>query len=544
MRRVVEIDPVLVPDLCLSVEQERRDGVEACLARSLGLTAEDIAAVELQRRSLDARRRRFTVRIRALVTLRDAGARARALSAGAEPAPPAPDDEDSALLRGLRPGSEALEAPPVIVGCGPAGLFAAWLLGRYGYRPIVLERGRAVQRRVRDVRSFEGGGAFDPESNILFGEGGAGTFSDGKLTCRTRSSLRQLILQVMVDCNAPRDILYQFKPHIGTDRLRAVLVHLRRRLAEDGVSVRFESRVDDLLCDGDGRLRAFRLASGEEIPCRAALLGIGHSARDTYRMLAERGLAMEAKPFQLGLRIEHPQELIDRFRYGRRAEELSLPTAEYALKTRLKAGPNLYSFCMCPGGTIVPSVSQPGFLCTNGMSRRKRDSGWANSGLVYTFAPPGGALAGVEAQEVIERLAYEEGSDYRVPAQRAHDFLAGRKSPASSLSSTYPLGHVPADLRALLPGDGPRLMRLALERFERQCRGFASKEAILVGPESRGSAPLRIVRDPETRASTSHPGLYPIGEGAGYAGGIISAALDGLRSARVIIERFAPLAGG
>jgi len=535
--------PRIILDLDLPVSYESDDALKRIVANRLGMGADELRSVQLLRRSLDARRRRFRYRARVEVELADAACRERALQRpGAGPLPGAPQVPDQRIVEGLQRGNRSLGAPPLIVGSGPAGLFAAWLLSEYGFQPIVLERGNRVEQRVRDVRRFEQSGEFDPESNILFGEGGAGTFSDGKLTCRTKSPVKRALFQLMVDCKAPEDILYQAKAHIGTDRLRAVLVHLRRLLEARGVQFRFATRMDDLILDEAGAIRGLRLQDGEELLSEVVLLGIGHSARDSYAMLQDRGVEMAFKPFQLGLRIEHPQPFVDGFRYGAEALGLQLPTAEYSVKAKA-LGTELFSFCMCPGGTIVPSVSQPGFLSTNGMSRRNRDSGWANSGLVYTvdLKETDGidALAGVRLQERLEARAFEMGVGYQVPTQRASDFLAQRLS-KGLVETTYPLGHVMADLREFLPGIGASLMGEALKTFQRRFPGFAGNDAVLVGPETRGSAPLRMPRELDSRESVSTPGLYPIGEGAGFAGGIVSAALDGVRSARVIVEAFAP----
>lgn len=539
-------DVLLVPDLTVDVRYEEQGGLTALIADRLGISADAIADLTLLRRSLDARRRRFHYRVRAELVIPDAGARKRALrSKHARPPEVEKRVDDHAILDGLTPGTRSLDHRPVIIGTGPSGLFAAWLLAEYGFAPIVLERGRRVEKRVKDVRDFEQGGDFREDSNILFGEGGAGTFSDGKLTCRTRSPIKPLILELMIACSAPAEIAWQAKAHVGTDRLRAVLVHLRRRLVAKGVEFRFESCMEDLILDSEGRIAGVRLAGGEDLKTESVFLGIGHSARDTYRRLLERGIAMEFKPFQLGLRVEHRQEQVDRFRYGGDAAGLHLPTAEYSLKAgRLCGDRQLYSFCMCPGGHIVPSVNEAGTLCTNGMSRHARASGWANSGLVYTVREQDlervHPLAGVELQERIERRAYAMGAPYEVPAQTIDDFLAARLSDPARLESSYPLGHVAADLRELLPAGGPELMRRGLQRFEGIWRGFTGSGGLLVGPESRGSSPVRIPRDDDSRESTSTPGLYPMGEGAGYAGGIMSAALDGIRSARKLIEARAP----
>jgi uncharacterized protein len=536
---------LIIPNITASVHYEKEGGLGLLLARWLDLPEDSFEQFRLLRLSLDARRRKFSYKMRAEVLFKDAKTAKAVLKSGKATLPSIQKagSSDHAVLKGLTPGSGILNKPPLIVGTGPAGLFAAWLLCQYGFRPILLERGRRVEQRIRDVRSFEQGGPFLNESNVLFGEGGAGTFSDGKLTCRTRSPLKQKLLELMVECSAPGEILYQSKAHIGTDRLRAVLIHLRRKLTEGGAIVRFESLVEELLLDSEGSVRGVRLQTGEELLSKAVLLGIGHSARDTYQMLYDKGVALEFKPFQLGLRVEHRQDSVDVFRYGGGAASLGLPTAEYALKTNKTAGQvEVFSFCMCPGGVIVPSISEAGSVCTNGMSRHRRDSGWANSGLVYTLTAEAigsdHALAGIHVQQEIEKIAFEMGRDYQLPAQRIPDFLKGRLSNDKNFSSTYPLGHVAADLRQLLPGPGRKIMAQGIKAFDRIWKGFAGPEALLVGPESRGSSPVRMPRDPESRESTSTSGLYPMGEGAGYAGGIMSAALDGVRTAQSVIEKY------
>jgi uncharacterized protein len=536
---------LVIPDITAPVHYKQEGGLSAVLANWLSMPESSFESIRLLRQSLDARHRKFCYRMRAEILFKDNKTASFALKSKKAILPKKQKEgsRDHGVINGLHPGPLSLSHPPIIVGTGPAGLFAAWLLAQYGFRPIVLERGRRVEQRIRDVRSFEKGGPFLDQSNVLFGEGGAGTFSDGKLTCRTRSPIKDILLQLMVDCTAPPEILYQSKAHIGTDRLRAVLVHLRKKLTAAGTTFRFEAQVDDLLLDDQGAVRGVKLQNGEELLSRIVLLGIGHSARDTYRMLHERGIDLEFKPFQLGLRVEHPQQSVDTFRYGGLAANLSLPTAEYAIKTnKTDSNREVFSFCMCPGGTIVPSVSSAGYMCTNGMSRHKRDSGWANSGLVYTLtAKDIGSehpLAGIQVQERIEKLAYEMGTNYQVPAQRIPDFLKGRVSKSQSLKSTYSLGHVAVDLRELLPGPGAKIMEQGVRAFDRIWRGFAGPEALLVGPESRGSSPVRMPRDSESRESTSTAGLYPMGEGAGFAGGIMSAALDGVRSAQSVIEKY------
>ena len=509
--------------------------LKARAAERLGLPADSIEEFRIARRSLDARHKK---RIRWVYTV-DAGvpdaevvAKRAGLAIAGEQNP----------LEGLQHGQETLPERPVVVGCGPAGIFAAYLLSLYGYSPLVLERGGAVRERVQDVQRLWKGGEHNPESNLLFGEGGAGTFSDGKLTCRTSSPLISSILQIMVENRAPENLLYEARPHIGTDRLRAVLVTLRKRMVEMGVEFRFNARMDDLRIE-NGALTGLQV--GEElIQTGPVLLGTGHSARDTYEMLRTRGVNMEFKPFQFGMRVEHPQELIDRDQYGDAFGHQNLGPAEYILvRDKNRKRRPVFSFCMCPGGVVLPSISEPEALCTNGMSNHKRNSGLANGGLVMTIGERevsgSDPLRGVEFQRLYERKAFIlGGSDYTAPAQSIPDFVRGIQS-GRTFETTYPNGYVEADLREMIPSSAARAIASTLKEFDRKLPGFGSDRGTITGPESRGSSPVRIVRDPDSFESISVKNLYPIGEGAGYAGGIISAALDGMKTAIAIIRRYA-----
>ncbi len=425
----------------------------------------------------------------------------------------------------------------VVVGMGPAGLFAALRLVRCGVSVTLVERGRPVEARVRDVRRFWTDGVLDPASNVQFGEGGAGTFSDGKLTTRVNNPWISLVLQTLVDCGAQPEILIQAKPHVGSDRLRLVLINFRKMLLASGVDIRFETRLTGL-ATGAGRVRAAILNDCDEVPCDSLVLAPGHSARDTYRMLAGSAVAMEPKPFAMGVRVEHPVELINRIQYGH-SRHPRLTAAEYALSWNdPESGRGVYSFCMCPGGEVVISSSEPEGVVVNGMSLRSRAGAYSNSALVVAVRREdfdgGDPLAGVRFQQYWENTAYREGGGgYRAPGQNLLAFMGSGNGP---LHSTCRPGVREVDLDRVLPSFVGQGLRRALPQFDRRMRGFLSREASLVGVETRTSAPLRIVRG-EDGQSVSHPGLYPAGEGAGYAGGIVSAALDGLRAAEHIVNQ-------
>jgi hypothetical protein len=398
-----------------------------------------------------------------------------------------------------------------------------------------------VRDRIDDVRAFDEGGPLDPESNYLFGEGGAGTFSDGKLTCRNSGPDVQRILQLFAECKGKPSVVYEHRPHLGSNRLPAVVKAMRRKIEALGGEVRFSCRVEDLDL-ADGRLRGLFTSSGY-LPAIVAMLAIGHSARDTYSMLLRRGVPMVQKPFQMGVRIEHSQELVNRIQYGSTYLEARLGAADYSLIAHGRH--DLFTFCMCAGGYIMPSVSEPGHFCTNGMSQSKHDSPFANSGLVVTVPTSefGGddVMAGVRLQQIYERKAFKAGrSEYRCPIQRAPDFLAGKLGHDVPPNS-YPRGAVPGAIADLVPPLLVDALRHGLPIMDRKWNGRFLSEATLVGPEARGSAPVRIVRDEVLRETPGIEGLYPVGEGAGYAGGIVSAAVDGLRSAKAILAKYARL---
>jgi uncharacterized protein len=459
-------------------------------------------------------------------------------------------------------GTLPLKHRPIVVGSGPAGLIAGYFLAEQGYQPIVLERGRAVRQRIQDVHRFDSGGMFEAESNYLFGEGGAGTFSDGKLTCRGSGPEVRRVLELFAECKGKPSILYDYRPHLGSNRLPAVVKAIRRRIEALGGEVRFTCRVEDLDLSssplpngGEGPgvrgIRGVATSSGY-IHADVVLLAIGHSARDTIEMLVRRGVPIVPKPFQMGVRIEQPQEIVNRIKYGAAPLETKLGAADYNLVAR---GPHdLFTFCMCAGGHIIPSVSEEGYFGTNGMSLSKRDSPFANSGLVVTVPVEhflgSDVLAGMRLQQHYEKKAFELGrGEYRCPIQNAKDFLAGSPSPSgrgvgvrgSLPACSYPRGLVLADIAEVVPPIIRDALLHGLPILDHRWHGKYLHEATLVGPESRGSSPIRIVRDDQTRETPGIAGLYPVGEGAGYAGGIVSAAVDGLRSALAVIVKHAPM---
>ena len=514
---------------------------EACLpekaAAALRVPPEEIKEFRILRKSLDARLKNrihfvCTVEISLL-----------------------PQNEERLLKESL-PGLKVEEAPskpvqtiflpkretryrPVVVGTGPAGLFAAWKLTQAGVPPLILERGREAPSRVKDVNRFWENGILDEESNVQFGEGGAGTFSDGKLYTRINDPRISEILEVWVRFGAPPEILYLQRPHIGTDRLRRVVPAMRQFLQEQGAEFRFQAKVTGLKIF-KGSLEGMVVNEKEEVEGPILFLAPGHSARDTYRMLQQAGVALEPKPLAIGLRIEHPQKLIDRSQYGPSAGHPRLPPAEYQLTYRTSKGRAVYSFCMCPGGAVIGTSSEKGTVVTNGMSFFRRNLPWANSALVVNAGNEdfGGEepLAGVDFQRKWEERAFQlGGGNFRAPAQSVLDFLK-RKGPASFPKTSFKPGITPARLDECLPGFVVESLRESIPYFDRKIHGFSSEEAVLIGVETRTSSPIRILRGDDSQSTNVH-GLFPIGEGSGYSGGIISSALDGMKAAEAWLKQ-------
>ncbi len=439
-----------------------------------------------------------------------------------------------------------LEERPVIIGMGPCGLFAGLILAQSGFKPIILERGKAVRERTQDTWGLWRKGKLNPESNVQFGEGGAGTFSDGKLHSQVKDPgyRGRKVLTEFVEAGAPAEIMYVSKPHIGTFRLVSMIEKMRARIIELGGEIRFSARVEDFEierdADGQGAMRAVVLADGTRIPSRHVVLAVGHSARDTFRHLYDRGVYIEAKPFSIGLRVEHPQHLIDQARFGPFAGHPALGAADYKLVHHCGNGRSVYSFCMCPGGTVVAATSEEGRVVTNGMSQYSRNERNANAALVVGITPekdyPGDPLAGIDFQRRWEEAAFQAGGGrYAAPAQKVGDFIAGRPSTVlGSVMPSYTPGIHLTDLSACLPEFAVTAIREALVAFGKQIRGFDMADALLTGVETRTSSPIRVTRDRQSYESLNTQGLYPAGEGAGYAGGILSAAIDGIEVAEAV----------
>lgn len=443
-------------------------------------------------------------------------------------------------------GNKKLKHRPVIIGSGPAGLFAGLILAKNGYKPVIFERGKSAEERTKAVHRFWDTGEFDPECNVQFGEGGAGTFSDGKLTTRIKDIRCLMVLDELVKAGAPGEIIYNYKPHIGTDILRVVVANIRNEIIELGGEVHFSSRLTGIKIS-EGAVFGITINNDSEVGCSALILAVGHSARDTMEMLQKSGVVLSPKPFAVGLRIEHKQDLIDEAQYGRFAQHPKLRSADYRLTYQSKRyNRPCYSFCMCPGGIVVAAASEENRLVTNGMSEYARDKENANSALVCGISPSdfGGIspLSGMEFQRRLEEGAFRlGGGGYKAPVQRVDDFINGRVSTKiGRVEPSYTRGYKFADLNECLPNYICDVIKEALISFDEKLKGFGSSDSILTGVETRTSSPVRIDRN-EICQSVGISGLYPAGEGAGYAGGIVTAAVDGIRAAEEIMKLYTPI---
>jgi uncharacterized FAD-dependent dehydrogenase len=507
----------------------------AILAR-LAIPDEDLLGYTIFRRSYDARKKSAIVLTYSFdVDVRDEAAVLQRLQ-GVRSVAPTPDTEYKFVAQ----APAHLKNRPIVIGTGPCGIFAGLILAQMGFRPIILERGKAVRERTKDTWGLWRKRTLEPESNVQFGEGGAGTFSDGKLYSQIKdpNHYGRKVLSEFVKADAPEEILYVSKPHIGTFRLVKMVELMRASIEALGGEFRFQQKVDDIDI-ADGQVRGVVLAGGEYIAADHVVLAIGHSARDTFQMLYDRGVHIEAKPFSVGFRIEHPQSLIDRCRFGPSAGHPILGAADYKLVHHCENGRAVYSFCMCPGGTVVAATSEPGRVVTNGMSQYSRNERNANSGIVVGITPadyPGHPLAGIAFQQQWESRAYElGGANYDAPAQLVGDFLARRPSTAlGAVEPSYKPGVRLGSLDSALPDYAIVAIREALPVFDKQLRGFAMPDAVLTGVETRTSSPIRIRRHDENCQSINTKGLFPAGEGAGYAGGIMSASVDGIKVAEAV----------
>ena len=548
MLRITEIK---LP-LTTSAETGHTDAeIRAVLVKKLAINAADIISFSIFKRGVDARKSHAILFVYSLDVVVNGEAKLLAKLAKDPHLKPTPDTDYQFVATAPSPqpspkmGEGVKTKPrPIIVGFGPAGIFAALTLAQAGFKPIVLERGKAVRERTKDTFNFWRKSELSPESNVQFGEGGAGTFSDGKLWSQIKDPKHygRKVLQEFVVAGAPPEIMYVSHPHIGTFRLVGMVETMRKTIESLGGEIRFESRVDDIEIVNQ-QVQAVVLANGERITTNHLVLAVGHSARDTFEMVYKKGIYVEAKPFSIGFRIEHPQSLIDKARYGNSySEDLlsKLGSAEYKLVHHASNGRSVYSFCMCPGGTVVAAASEEGRVVTNGMSQYSRNERNANAGIVVGITPevdyPDNPLSGMALQRDLESHAYTlGGSNYVAPAQLIGDFLANKPSTqfGEVLPSYTPGVHL-TNLDSALPEFAISAIREAIPQFAKQVRGYDLADGLLTGVETRTSSPIRIKRDDETLQSINTKGLYPCGEGAGYAGGILSAGVDGIRVAEAV----------
>lgn len=529
-----------IANLRLPVESPEEE-LPRHLIRRLGVSAGDLQRWKIIKKSLDARSAKdlqfvYTVAVEVQPeVLESPRFRAKLRDDIQAYHPPQFDDPE--------PGPAPLDERPIVVGSGPAGLLAGYYLARKGYRPLILERGQPVKARVPAVRAFDAGGPFEMQNNYLFGEGGAGCFSDGKLTCRLEGPDVDWVLERFVECGGRPSIIYENRPHLGSNKLPMICRNFRRKVEALGGEYRFGCEVERLELR-DGQVAGVHTNTGY-LSSRVVVLAIGHSARDTIEMLHQQGLPIQPKAFQLGLRIEQPQRQINEHKYGKPIYEQILGAADYTLQAR--GVRDAFTFCMCAGGIIIPSISEPECFCSNGMSNSRHDTPFANSGVMVTLEPQefgsDHPLAGMYLQRCFERKAFQlAGANYFTPIQSAREFLAGRvPSRDTHYNCSYQRGQFPLALDEVLPPVVIAALRQTLPMMDAKLRGDFLKHAILVGPEMRGSSPIRMDRELDSRECPTIGGLYPVGEGAGYAGGIVSAAVDGLRSAREIVRRYAPL---
>ena len=532
---------IRVSELRLGIDEDAADILKGLACQKLKISVNQVKSWFIERQALDARRKKEIAFVYTVVLDIEESCLEQ-IKGSLPPKSSMVDQEDEHL--NINRGMGYLKYPPVVIGTGPSGLFAAWLLAKWGYKPTVLERGKDVFARQEDVAKFWNEGLLDYESNVQFGEGGAGTFSDGKLTTRIKDKKVSLVLQLLVAAGAPKEILYQAKPHLGTDKLRNIVANIRKEIISLGGKILFQAKVTDFVIK-KGVLEAVVINHKQELPASRCILATGHSARDIYERLWKIGAKLEAKPFAVGVRIEHPQHMIDCAQYGEWAGNPRLGAADYHLTYRdTSSNRAAYSFCMCPGGYVVGASSEPDMLAVNGMSYHDRSSGTSNSAIVvsvgekdFDYKDP---LSGMKFQRQIEKDAYKlGGGNYIAPAQTAEDFINDtiKETPSRLKQATYKPDVVEANIRDCLPKEISEVLGEALQDFNKKIWGFGTNKGILTGVETRTSAPVKILRD-ERYQALDIEGLYPAGEGAGYAGGIISAAVDGIRVAQSIIENY------